>query len=261
MNNEATSSKLNNLYVILSGIFISNVILAELMGMKIFSITKMFGLESGFMSFFSDPNGEMNMSVGILIWPFVFILSDIVNEYFGKKGVQKMSILGACMILYSSLLIIVGTSLPPSDFWLQLNGTDLSGHPLNIDHAYSIIFRQGISIIIGSVTAFLLSQLVDVYAFHYIRKLTGHKKLWLRATGSTVISQLIDSYVVLAVAFYLLGKWSFAQVLAVGTMQYFYKVGLAILLTPVIYLVHFIIDRVLGRKGAIEVIEETDKNW
>jgi len=143
-------------------------------------------------------------------------------------------------------------------------GKDLSGNPLLINDAYSIIFRQGINIIIGSITAFLISQMIDVYAFHYIRKITGHKQLWLRATGSTVISQIIDSFVVLFVAFYLLGgttRWTFREVMTVGTMQYLYKISFAILLTPVIYIVHFIIDRYLGKKGADDIIEETDKNW
>jgi uncharacterized integral membrane protein (TIGR00697 family) len=91
--------------------------------------------------------------------------------------------------------------------------------------------------------------------------LTGHKQLWLRATGSTVVSQLIDSYVILTVAFYFMGKWSFIQVLQVGTMQYIYKVSFAILLTPLVYLFHFIIDNFLGTKKAVEVIETTNQNW
>jgi len=129
------------------------------------------------------------------------------------------------------------------------------------NYAYKLIFSQGISIIAGSITAFLLSQFVDVYTFHWIRRLTGHKKLWLRATGSTVVSQLIDSYVILTVAFYIMGKWSFVQVLQVGTIQYLYKVGFAIILTPLVYLFHYIIDRYLGGKKAEEVIEHTNENW
>jgi uncharacterized integral membrane protein (TIGR00697 family) len=151
--------------------------------------------------------------------------------------------------------------LPPADFWLQVNSLDSHGQPFDINYAYSTIFRQGLGIIAGSLSAFLLSQLVDVYIFHYLRKFTGHRKLWLRATGSTVISQLVDSFVILIIAFYFLGNWSLEQVLKVGMVQYFYKVFLAIVLTPLIYLVHAIIDRYLGQDTSEVVIEEADRNW
>lgn len=255
------NNKLYKLFFILSGVFLANVILAELTGVKIFSLTNFLGLENMENPFSKGEKVNLNMSVGILIWPFVFILSDIINEYFGKSGVQRISILAAIMVLYCSIIIFVSTKLPPAAFWQELNGKDGSGNPLDINFAYTLIFSQGISIIAGSITAFLISQFVDVYTFHWIRKITGHKLLWLRATGSTVVSQLIDSYVVLTVAFYIIGKWSFIQVLQVGTMQYLYKISFAILLTPLIYLFHYIIDRYLGRKKAEEVIEETNINW
>ncbi len=261
MINGEGNNKLNRLFYILSGIFIANVILAELTGVKIFSLTKLFGIENWSLPFGDGQKLDLNMSVGILIWPFVFILSDVVNEYFGRKGVQRISILAAILILYCSVIILVSTRLPAASFWQELNGQDSSGQPLDINYAYSLIFSQGISIIAGSITAFLLSQFVDVYTFHWIRRLTGHKKLWLRATGSTVVSQLIDSYVILTVAFYIMGNWSFVQVLQVGTMQYIYKVSFAIVLTPLIYLFHYIIDKFLGDEKAVEVIENTNENW
>jgi queuosine precursor transporter len=262
MNQNSTgNSKLNKLFFVLSGVFLANVVLAELTGVKIFSMSNLFGLENVNNPFSDGGKINLNMSVGVLIWPFAFILSDIINEYFGKKGVQRISILTAIMVLYCSIIIFISTKLPPAAFWQELNGKDAFGNPLDINYAYKVIFSQGLSIIAGSLTAFLISQLVDVYTFHWIRKITGHKQLWLRATGSTVISQIIDSYVVLTVAFGILGKWSFLQVVPVGTMQYLYKISFAILLTPFIYLFHWIIDRYLGGKKAEEVIEETNKNW
>jgi len=247
-------NKLTTLFFILSGIFLANVMLADLTGGKIFSLSKLLNIEDMDLP-------KLEMSVGILIWPFVFILSDIINEYFGKAGVRRISILAAIMVFYSSFIILISTKLPPAEFWQTANNTDDFGNSLDINYAYKLIFGQGVSIIIGSITAFLVSQLVDVYTFHWIRNITGHKQLWLRATGSTVVSQLIDSYVVLTVAFYLIGKWSFIQVLQVGTIQYLYKISLAIILTPLVYLFHFIIDRYLGREKAVKVIEETNKNW
>lgn len=254
------NNKLNRLFYILSGVFLANVILADLIGSKVFSLTHFLGIESLSMPF-GDAKLDLNMSVGILIWPFVFILSDIVNEYFGKKGVQRISLLAAIMMLYCSIIIFVSTKLPPAAIWQETYGKDPSGQPLNINYAYTQIFGVGLQIIAGSITAFLVSQLVDVYAFHWIRHLTGHKQLWLRATGSTVISQLIDSYVILTIAFYFMGKYTFAQVIHIGTIQYLYKISFAIILTPLVYLFHYIIDRYLGEDKAIEVIEQTNQEW
>ena len=250
------NNKLTRLFFTLSGVFLVNVILANLTGGKIFSLSTLLNLQDS-----SPPFSGINMSVGVLIWPFVFILSDIINEYFGKSGVKKISFMAAVMVVYSSLIILLGTNLPPAQLWQDTYAKDASGGTLDINYAYKIIFGQGLSIIMGSIIAFLLSQLIDVYTFHWIRKITGHRLLWLRATGSTIISQLIDSYVILIVAFYLIGKWSFVQVLQVGTMQYLYKIFFAILLTPLIYLFHFLIDRYLGMKKAIEVIEKSNENW
>lgn len=235
------------LFIILSALFLTNAIIAEIIGVKMFSLEKLLHIPPLNLPFLGTERLNMNMSVGILIWPFVFILSDIINEYFGKPGVKLLSYIAASLIAYSFFIIYGGTQLPPADFWLQLNNTDTQGNPFNINFAYSTIFRQGLGIIVGSIIAFLVGQLIDMYAFQWIKKVTGHKKLWLRATGSTAISQLIDSFLILIIAFYWLGNWSLTQVLAVGVMQYIYKLSLAVALTPVIYLMHYIIDLYLEK--------------
>ncbi|MHC1776108.1 MAG: queuosine precursor transporter [Lentimicrobium sp.] len=245
---ETRSSRNQHLYLILSAIFLTNAIVAEFAGVKIFSLEKLLGLMPAQLPFFGGQKLDFNLSVGVVIWPLVFIVSDLINEYFGREGVRKISFITAGMIAWSFLIVLAGTGVPPADFWLNLNNTDPAGNPFNINYAYTSIFRAGMGIIVGSLAAFLVSQLIDAYAFHYLKKLTGHKKLWLRATGSTVLSQLIDSFVILFIAFFLLGNWSMQQVLQVGLVQYTYKVSLAILLTPLIYLAHWIIDGYLGRK-------------
>lgn len=235
------------LYLILSAIFLTNALVAEFAGVKIFSLEKLLGLMPAQFPFFGGQKLDFNLSVGVVIWPIVFIVSDLINEYFGRAGVRRISFITAAMIAWAFLIVLAGTAVPPAGFWLNLNNTDTSGNPFDINYAYTSIFRAGMGIIAGSLTAFLISQLVDAYAFHYLKNLTGHKKLWLRATGSTVISQLIDSFVILFIAFYLLGNWSMEQVLQVGLVQYTYKVLLAILLTPLIYLAHWLIDKFLIR--------------
>jgi uncharacterized integral membrane protein (TIGR00697 family) len=235
------------LYLILSAIFLTNALVAEFAGVKIFSLEKLLGLMPAQLPFFGGQKLDFNLSVGVVIWPIVFIVSDLIYEYFGRAGVRRISFITAAMIAWAFLIVLAGTAVPPAGFWLGLNNTDPSGNPFDINYAYTSIFKAGMGIIAGSLSAFLISQLVDAYAFHYLKNLTGHKKLWLRATGSTVISQLIDSFVILFIAFYLLGNWSMEQVLQVGLVQYTYKVLLAILLTPLIYLAHWLIDKFLAR--------------
>lgn len=254
--NGAISQKLFLLYLILGAFFLGNAVLAEFIGVKIFSVGHALG-------FLKDPlaTGKVNMSIGVIIWPFVFLTSDLLNEYFGRNGVRRISFITAGFIIYASLIVYLGTKLPPAHFWLEANSTDASGNAFNINLAYNTIFRQGIGIIIGSITAFLVSQLVDVYVFHYLRRLTNHRYLWLRATGSTVVSQLIDSFLILYIAFNLLGNWTLSQVFAVGIVQYLYKVGLAIILTPLIYIAHYSIDKYLGSNFSEKTVAEADKNW
>lgn len=232
--------KKQQLYLVLSGIFVVNALLAEIIGVKIFSAEALLGLPG-------------NLTAGVLIWPVVFVTTDIINEYFGRAGVLRISYLTVGLILYSFVVILATTHLPPAAFWLDVNKTDAAGRPFNIDFAYQSIFRQGLGIIAGSITAFLIGQVLDATVFQAIRRLTGGRYVWLRATGSTLVSQLVDSFVVLYVAFYVFGNWSFDQVLSVANTNYWYKFAAAILLTPVIYLAHFLIDRYLGREETMEL--------
>ncbi|HPG33684.1 MAG: queuosine precursor transporter [Lentimicrobiaceae bacterium] len=249
MNTNQSSAKKQQLYLILSAIFLTNAMVAEFAGVKIFSFEKLLGFMPAQIPFWGGQKLDFNLSVGVVIWPFVFLISDLINEYFGREGVRKISFITAGMIAWSFLVILAGTELPPAQFWLDLNNTDPAGNAFDINFAYSSIFRAGMGIIAGSLTAFLVSQLIDAYTFHYLKRLTGHKRLWLRATGSTIVSQLIDSFVILFIAFFMLGNWSLQQVFQVGLVQYTYKVALAILLTPLIYIAHWIIDRYLGKSA------------
>ena len=112
------------------------------------------------------------------------------------------------------------------------------------------LFGQGMWIIAGSLTAFLVSQIVDVTVFHKIKKYTGEKKIWLRATGSTVISQLVDSFIVLFIAFKIGRGWTWQLVLGICVMNYIYKFCMAVLLTPVIYFIEKQIENYVGHETA-----------
>ena len=247
--------KHTKLFLVLSGIFIANALLAELIGVKIFSGEALLGLPGAQVGILGDKY-DFNLTAGVIIWPVVFITTDIINEYFGKDGVKKVSLLTVALILYAFLVITIVTGLPPAAFWLDLNKQDPQGNPFNIDFAFNSIYRQGLGIIIGSMVAFLVSQFLDASVFHWLRRYTGSKKIWLRATGSTLVSQLIDSVVVLFVAFYLFGNWSLGLVFSVAVINYIYKFFIAIVLTPLLYLAHYFIDGYLGHRQAEALIEE-----
>ncbi len=248
-------SKKQTLYLILCGIFLTNAVVAEVIGAKIFSVEATLGIAPLQLPFMGK-KFDFNMSAGVLNWPFVFITSDIINEYFGKSGVKKISYLTAILIAYSFIIIYISTIVAPADFWMKHNASDKSGNFLNIDDAYSIIFRQGLGIILGSITAFLVGQILDATVFHWLRRYTQNKMIWLRATGSTLISQLVDSYVVVFIAFYVFNNWTLSEVLSTGTNNYLYKFVVAVLLTPLVYLAHFLIDRYLGKEHAHKIIDE-----
>lgn len=246
------------LYIILSGIFVTNALLAELIGVKIFSLEQTLGFEPVNLNIFGYIL-DFNLTAGVLIWPVVFITTDIINEYFGKPGVKRISFLTAGLVLYSFLVISLVTRVSPAQFWLDVNAVDNQGQPFDINYAFDTVYTQGLGIILGSLTAFLLAQLLDVFVFQKLRKLTGSKMLWLRATGSTLVSQLIDSFVVLIIAFYIFGNWSITQVFSVAIINYIYKFVIALALTPLIYLGHFIIDRYLGKEYSQAITEEASE--
>lgn len=245
--------KKNILFILLGGFFITNALLAEFIGVKIFSLEKSFGLNPINISLFGIENLSFNLTAGVLLWPVVFIMTDIINEYFGKRGVKFLSYMAVGLICYAYLLVFLSIKLTPADFWIQ---RETASGALNMNDAFNAIFGQGLWIIAGSLVAFLIGQLVDVTAFHYIRKFTESKMLWLRATGSTLISQFIDSFVVLFIAFYIGAGWSLSLVFAIGIVNYIYKFTVAVALTPMLYLIHNLIDKFLGKEAASEMMAE-----
>lgn len=212
-------SKKDTVYVILAGIFITNAIVAELIGGKLIHV------------------GPYVMSVGILPWPIVFVTTDLINEYFGEKGVKKLTLITASLIAYCFVLLYIALQIPA-----------VKGENLISDYQFNGVFGQSMWIIIGSITAFLVSQLIDVSIFHFFKNKTGNKMIWLRSTGSTIISQLFDSFIVLGIAFWMTGKMTTEVFIASAFTGYFVKLLIAILMTPLIYLGHSLIEKYIHGK-------------
>jgi queuosine precursor transporter len=250
---KTSEQKRNRLFIVLAGIFITNALLAEMIGVKIFSAESTVGLEPAHLNIFGFIM-DFNLTAGVVIWPVVFITTDLINEYYGKPGVKLISYLTVILIAYAFVILFFAVQLNPAQWWLDANNKDASGNSFNIDFAFGKIFGQGQRIIIASIIAFLLGQLTDVYIFQKLKHSTGSKYLWLRATGSTLVSQFIDSFVVLYIAFS--GIFSVGQINAIGITNYIYKFCVAILLTPVIYAGHAVIDRYLGKDDAARMQKE-----
>ena len=208
------------IYVVLAGIFITNALVAELIGGKLIHV------------------GNTVMSLGILPWPIVFITTDLINEYFGEKGVKKLSFITAGLIAYTFFLLLIGLQIPA-----------VKGDGLISDEQFNAVFGQSMWIIVGSITAFLVSQLIDVTIFHFVKNRTGNKMIWLRSTGSTIISQLFDSFIVLGIAFWATGIMTTEQYIKSGLTGYFVKLIIAIIMTPMIYLGHYVIEKYLAKDG------------
>ena len=243
-----TLQKENKLYLILCIVFISTIIIAEIIGVKIFSVEKLLNIEQFNSSIFGIEHIHLDFTAGVLIWPIVFILTDIINEYFGIKGVKFISFLSAIIICYFFIMIKLSISLPSSDWWI--NKTILSGEIVNRDQAFTMTLSQGQWIIIGSLIAFLIGQLLDAYIFKRLKTYLNGRNIWLRATLSTFASQLIDSFIVLFIAFYIGDNWSFQQIMAVCIVNYLFKSSSAIILSPLIYATQYVIDLYLGKELA-----------
>ncbi len=221
------SSKRNLVYVIMAGIFITNAVVAELIGGKLIQI------------------GPFVMSIGIIPWPIVFITTDLINEYYGKAGVRKLTIITASLIAYAFVILLLAIKIPAA-----------IGISTVTDEQFYAVFGQSLWIILGSIVAFLCSQFIDVFIFWLLRDKTGGKLIWLRSTGSTVISQLIDTFVVLGIAFWLPGKMTTAVFLNAALTGYTFKLIIAIVLTPLIYVGHNVIEKYLGDEESHLIVKK-----
>ncbi|MBW0162807.1 MAG: queuosine precursor transporter [Sediminibacterium sp. Gen4] len=239
--------KPTKLFISIAAFFVANALIAECIGGKIFSLEKVFGLDPANLTLFGQTGLSFNLTCGVLLWPLEFVITDIVNEYYGPRAVRRISYTAVVLITYAFIMFYAAMNIPPADFWITSKETEGIA---NMQDAFGGIFGQGMWIIAGSLIAFLVSQIVDVTVFHKIKKRTGQKWVWLRATGSTLVSQLVDSFIVLFIAFKIGNGWSWKLVLAICLVNYLYKFTMAIILTPLIYFAENRIDQYLGHETA-----------
>lgn len=241
--------KATRLYLILGGFFVANALIAEMIGVKLFQLETLLGLQKADFSLLGQAHLSFVLSVGVLPWPIVFIMTDVINDYYGVRGVRFLTLLTTALIAFAFVVMYFAIHMPPDQGW-WITSSAAQGVP-NMQAAFTSIFGQGMNIIIGSLTAFVVGQLVDAFVFRGIKRITGDKRIWLRATGSTLISQLIDSVVVTYVAFWIFKGMPFPMATALVLTAYSYKLVVAILSTPLIYLVHAGVERYLGKEKAL----------
>lgn len=250
MINNILKDKSTKLFLGISAFFVANALIAECIGGKIFSLEKLLGFTPANFTIFGQSGLAFNLTCGVLLWPLEFVITDIVNEYYGPKAVRRISYTAVILISYAFIIFYAAMNIPPADFWV---GSKQDAGIPNMQAAFGGIFGQGMWIILGSLVAFLGSQIIDVTVFHKIKKHTGEKMIWLRATGSTVVSQLVDSFIVLFIAFKIGNGWSWQLVMAICLVNYAYKFTMAIILTPLIYLIEKRIENYLGKETATKM--------
>lgn len=209
-------------YVWLTGIFVAALIASDLIGGKFFRV------------------GGIDLSIGMIPFPLTFLLTDIVNEFYGAAGARRLTFVGLGMAIFVFAIINIGIALPTSP------ESPMSGE------AFRTVFGWSSRLYVASLSAYLAGQLLDISVFYALRRITGHRFLWVRATGSTVFSQAIDTLVVNFVL--LAGTKPLAFILTTARNSYLVKLVIAIALTPLIYAGHGLLRRHFGVKEEEEPV-------
>jgi uncharacterized integral membrane protein (TIGR00697 family) len=209
------------LYMYLCGVFLTALLIGDTIGSKLFVVD----IPLGFTHL------PATLSVGAIWFPITFLLTDVINEFYGSAGARFVTFLGFWMAILAFLVLLASRIIPAASF---------SPIPQNM---FDQVFGNANRIFVASLLAYLIGQLVDISVFQMAKRLTQSKHIWLRSTGSTLISQLIDTVVVTYVAFY--GKLENTVLHRAALTSYIVKVMLAIGLTPVIYAFHGFIHRQL----------------
>lgn len=212
----------HKIFVWMTGIFLTCLIIANLTGSMLFSFR---------LSYLKDP---VLLSAGIIPFPVTFILTDLLNEFYGKQGARFVTFVGFGMSILVFLFLSIGGVLPVDPRTVMPFET------------YKTVAALYSGMFVASLTAYLIGQLLDIQVFHLFRSITKHRFIWLRATGSTVISQLFDSLIVTSVAFW--GQMPMETILQLAMGNYTWKFVIAVAITPLLYLGHMLLRRLMPRQ-------------
>lgn len=225
-----TYSRRERAYLVLAATFVVLLVLTNLIGIKLFR---------------SPYDPEFALTTGIITYPFTFLVTDLVSEIYGKKRADFMVLLGFGMSMLMLLIVQVALAVPAHPYWVPPAGAfydDVSGY----QQAFQSVFALNGILLFGSMLAYACAQLTDNWLYHYFKRLTGGKHLWLRNNGSTWISQLVDTAVVNSILFYIGFGMEFWQGVSIMVTIYLHKLVIAAFDTPLIYLGVFLLKRFIG---------------
>src|SRR4051812_21410837 len=217
------------LFVVLATIFVVSLVVGDIIGGKLLGI-RLFG-------------HTFNGTVGMIPFPVTFLLTHVLNEFYGKRSARFVTWVGFAMALFSFTIIFIAAALPISEIAKGAAWTGVK------EDAFNNVLAGGQRILIASMIAYLISQFSDIAVFNLLKRLAKNRFLWLRATGSTVVSQMIDTVVINTVAWY--GIMTVDQIFNIAVSSYVIKLIVAIGLTPLIYAGHVIVERMLHMKPVI----------
>ena len=206
------------LFAVLVALFVTSLIVGDLIGGKLYDL----GIDIAGL--------PLGISVGMIPFPIVFLLTDLINEFYGKKAARFVTLVGFAMAWITIIILQLAVMVP----W-PASGFQAS---------YDTIFAGSQKILFASTIAYLTAQLIDIAIFHFVKRRLGDRFLWLRATGSTAVSQLVDTFVIGFIVWS--STKSVPEIFGIVITSYLTKLAVAIGATPLIYAGHALVERGLG---------------
>lgn len=217
------------LFTVLCSVFVSCLLVGDIIGGKLVQ-THVFGQ-------------AFTLTVGMIPFPVTFLLTDVLNEFYGKRAARFVTMVGFGTALLAYLVIYLAAAIPIAPIAQQSDWTGVT------EQAFENVFLGSQRMILASLTAYMVAQFADIGTFHLLKRLTGNQLLWVRATGSTIISQFIDTVVISGVAW--IGILGPRDIVNIVVSSYAVKVLIALGLTPLVYLLHAVVERGLGIEPVI----------
>jgi uncharacterized integral membrane protein (TIGR00697 family) len=222
-------------YLVLAASFVVTLVLTNIIGIKLFR---------------APFNPEFALTTGILTYPLTFLFTDLVSEIYGKRRADFMVVLGFLMSVMMLCITQLAMRVPPHPVWAPPDNAGFYPDAAGYQYAFESVFSLNGVLLLGSMLAYMCAQLIDNWLYHFWKDLTKGKHLWLRNNGSTWVSQLVDTAIVNSILFYLGFGMEFWTGVKIMATIYLYKLVLAMLDTPLIYLGVFLLKRLLASELA-----------
>jgi len=221
-------SRRDRVYVFMAVLFVTLLVLTNIIGQKLFVWF------------------DQTLTAGLITYPLTFLITDMVSEIYGKRRADRMVLMGFAMTLVMLVIVQISMALPASPIWASTIATNMDDG-VAMQNAWVASFGVGGWLVSGSMCAYLAAQLTDNWLFHFWRRVTNGKHLWIRNNGSTMISQLVDTFIVNSFLFYGAFGWEFVAGLKVMAVIYLFKLGIAAADTPLCYLGIYALRRYLEK--------------